>query len=225
MKTIKICLLTIGQSPRRDIVPEMKSIFLPEVEIMEKGLLDDLSEEEIKRFRPQKDEDSLISILRNGKTAQLSVRKIESLLTEYISKIAKEDIKGVGILCTHDFMEKKYPVPVIFPSKFIKFLIEQVYKMDRIGIVIPLENQIKMVKSKFRCKKAIIQVKSPYMRDIYWEEIACVFRKERVEGIVLDCVGYSIKDREEIEKYVRVPVFLPRLLLAHLINLIFHDFT
>ncbi|MCP2520227.1 AroM family protein [Candidatus Aminicenantes bacterium AC-335-B20] len=221
MKVIKICLLTIGQSPRRDIVPEIKSIFLPEIKIMEKGLLDNLSEEEIKRLKPQKDEDSLISILRNGKTVQLAVRKVESLLEEHINKIIKENIKGVGILCTHDFMESKYPVPVIFPCKFIKFLIEQVYKINKIGIVIPLENQIRMVKGKFRCREVILQVKSPYIKEKGWEEIADIFKKNRVEGVVLDCIGYNIKDKVEIEKYVKVPVFLPRLLLVHLINLIF----
>jgi len=45
MALVKVGLLTIGQSPREDVVPEMDPFFLPQIQILEKGLLDDLSPE------------------------------------------------------------------------------------------------------------------------------------------------------------------------------------
>lgn len=52
MSKVKIGLLTIGQSPRDDFVPEIKPLLLPQIEFVEFGLLDELSSEEIKSLEP-----------------------------------------------------------------------------------------------------------------------------------------------------------------------------
>ena len=44
---MKIGALTIGQSPRKDVIPEMREVLGTEVDIVEKGVLDDLSLEEV----------------------------------------------------------------------------------------------------------------------------------------------------------------------------------
>jgi len=221
VNSIKIALLTIGQSPRRDIIPEIRPLISPDIEIKERGLLDNLNFEEIQKLKPQKDEVPLVSILKNGETVHLEVKKIETLLEENIKEMQKENIKAVGLLCTHDFQEKKYSIPVIFPSKVIKFLIEQILGINKLGVVIPLENQLDMVKGKFQCKKIFIQVKSPYGKGKSWKEVAYYFKEEGVEGVVLDCIGYKIKDKQEIKNLVEIPVILPRLILAHSINFLF----
>ena len=53
MDKAKVGLLTIGQSPREDIVSEIKPLLDSRIEILEKGLLDGLSFEEIKRLKPK----------------------------------------------------------------------------------------------------------------------------------------------------------------------------
>ena len=45
----KIGMLTIGQSPRDDILPGLKEIFGKNVEIVEAGALDGLTLEEVER--------------------------------------------------------------------------------------------------------------------------------------------------------------------------------
>jgi len=80
MALVKVGLLTIGQSPREDVVPEMSPFFLPNIKILEKGLLDDLSPEEIRRLKPKTGETPLVTRLRKGGSIQLSEKKISALL-------------------------------------------------------------------------------------------------------------------------------------------------
>ncbi|MDN5940637.1 MAG: AroM family protein [Nitrospira sp.] len=49
---MKIGAVTIGQSPRDDIIPEIREILGPEVEIVERGALDGLSLKEVNDFYP-----------------------------------------------------------------------------------------------------------------------------------------------------------------------------
>ena len=49
----KIGMITIGQSPRIDIVPEMREVLGADVEILEAGALDGLTLEEVKKILPE----------------------------------------------------------------------------------------------------------------------------------------------------------------------------
>ena len=46
---MKVGALTIGQSPRVDIIPEIQSVSGPSIEIVEKGVLDRLKLEAVKK--------------------------------------------------------------------------------------------------------------------------------------------------------------------------------
>ncbi len=50
---MRIGLITIGQSPRNDVTPLIGKFLGLKVELVEKGALDDLSAEEVKRLRPK----------------------------------------------------------------------------------------------------------------------------------------------------------------------------
>ena len=49
---MKIGLVTIGQAPRTDVVPEMRALLGPVVEVLEAGALDGMTPEEIAMLRP-----------------------------------------------------------------------------------------------------------------------------------------------------------------------------
>ena len=51
---MKIGAVTIGQSPRTDVMADMKAILGEEVEVLEAGALDGISMEEIKQMEPAK---------------------------------------------------------------------------------------------------------------------------------------------------------------------------
>ncbi len=219
MALVKVGLLTIGQSPREDVVPEMNPFFLPQIQILEKGLLDNLSPEEIRRLKPKTGEIPLVTRLRKGSSVQLSEKKISSLLPEAIDSMKKKmKVKMVGILCTHDFQKTEFPPSVIFPFNSLKFLITRIIDVKRLGVVVPLEGQIDAAKKKWKIDKVIVEVKPAYARGKNWEEIAQNFSRKKVEIVILDCIGYKIKDKQALQKLLSVPVLLPRVVLAFAID-------
>lgn len=48
----KIGAITVGQTPRTDLIPEMEPILGESIEIIQMGGLDGLTKEEIAAFRP-----------------------------------------------------------------------------------------------------------------------------------------------------------------------------
>lgn len=219
MKSIRVGLFTIGQSPRLDIVPEIIPILLPHIEIVEEGLLDGLPQEEINLLKPEFGEIPLVTRLKDGSQVQLSEKKINSLLHEAIDNMrTKKDVRAVGVLCTHDFHETRFSFPVIFPHHYLNFIITQTFLIHNLGIVIPLENQIEMAKKKWDAEKASTEVKPPYSEGKGWEEIAQSFLQENVEAVILDSIGYTIQDKKQLQNMLPSPILLPRTVLAHAIN-------
>ncbi|TCP29594.1 AroM protein [Scopulibacillus darangshiensis] len=64
-----IGLLTIGQSPRVDMTPEMKLILGEHVELVEMGAIDGLSEKELQDFAPSPGGAVYISRLKDGRSS------------------------------------------------------------------------------------------------------------------------------------------------------------
>lgn len=219
---VKVGLLTIGQSPRDDITSEIKPLFLPHLRILEAGLLDDLSPEEIRRLKPAKGETPLVTRLRGGNQVELSEKRICSLLPEFIESM-KEKMKlgAVGLLCTNDFPKMKFSFPVIFPFDYLKFIINKTLPVRRLGVVVPLEAQIRMTEKKWKREKVAVEARSPYTEEKSWEKIARKFLREKVEAVTLDCIGYSMKDKMQIQNFLPSPILLPRVILAHAINQLF----
>ncbi len=221
-KKLRVGLLTIGQSPRDDLVPEIKPLFLPHIEIVEYGLLDELSSEEIKLLAPDTGEMPLVTRLKDGSQAQLGEKKINGLLHEAIDlMIENMKVKAIGILCTHEFSITKPSCPIVSPFHCLKFLVDEILEVGTLGVLVPLESQMERTKKKWEREKVIVEAKSPYVKGKTWKEISKIFVREKIEAIILDCIGYKIDDRRKIQYLIPVPALLPRAILAHAINQLF----
>lgn len=215
-------LLTIGQSPREDILSEIRPLFLSHIEILEKGLLDNLTPVEIKGLRPKGEENMLVTRLRDGSQVQLSEKKISSLLPEAVDSMkSKMRVLAAGVLCTNKFPRAKISFPVIFPYDYLNFLINHFFSVRNLGLVVPLKSQIAMAKKKWKKEKIVVEAKSPYAAPKSWEEIAGKFISEKVEAVILDCIGFRIRDKREIQNFLPVPILLPRTILAFGLNQLF----
>ncbi len=219
----KIGLLTIGQSPRDDLTPEIKALLSPGLQIIEYGLLDKLNLSEIKSLEPEINEIPLVSRLRNGQQVELSPNKISRLWLQALKLMqTKLNIKAAGLLCTHDFgQQTESPIPVIFPFNYLKFLINYILKPNSLGVVVPLASQIKATRNKWGEHRVFVQSKSPYTQDKSWPEIAISLAQAKVEAVLLDCIGYKIKDKQTLQNLLKVPILLPRTVLAFALNQLF----
>ena len=99
----KVGLITVGQSPRSDVVPDMAAILGGDVEIVEAGALDGLTRAEMEPLAPEGDDEILVTRLADGSSVFVGKSK---MITRIEAKIAALEDRGVALnvlLCTGEF--------------------------------------------------------------------------------------------------------------------------
>ncbi|MCX7766788.1 MAG: AroM family protein [Candidatus Sumerlaeia bacterium] len=123
----KIGLITIGQSPREDIIADMKKILCSGVRIIERGALDSLTREEILLLKPAQNDCPLITRLKDKSTVVVSKQKIFPLIQKQITALEKQNVDLITLLCTENFRGLKTRKPLILPAKILPGVISNAY--------------------------------------------------------------------------------------------------
>jgi len=166
-----IGMVTIGQSPRNDVVTEIRGI-LGRVEIVERGCLDGLTKEQIESLKPEEREPFLVTLLRDRSSVQVSKEKAANLLQQRIKELENKEVTLIVLLCTGDFNIKSKKL-IIEPGKLIRKLVQGLLtKEKRLGIIIPSSEQIEQTKKKWGDLNPVIAVASPYENPEKTEEAA-----------------------------------------------------
>ncbi|ASJ16455.1 hypothetical protein A3L04_04880 [Thermococcus chitonophagus] len=214
---MKVGFITIGQSPRVDVVPEILP-YIPGVDVIECGALDGLSMDEIKRLAPREGDYVLVTRLRDGSEVKLSRDKIVKRLQECIDFLESKGVDVIGLLCTGEFPElSSKSAMLIEPSNLLIKLVEAI-NPKILGVVIPDNAQIDMTKDKWSrcCDKVIVVSFSPYSGDE--KELPNVLEPLKdADLIVLDCIGYPARIKYIVKRALNIPVLLPRSVLGKVI--------
>lgn len=217
----KAAFLTIGQSPRDDILAELIPFLPGQVEILQAGALDGLGRREIKALAPEKREFPLISRLRDGSPAVVGRQKI---LPRLKAKVNELEIKGadiIAVLCTEDFPELRSKKPLILPFEVMKSEMEMRQGIKKIAVVVPLKAQKNAAPQKwtFPAAQTKITVLNPYATPKEHESDLQDFFGQ-ISGyepdlLIFDCLGFTISFSRKIGEITRLPFISPRLSLAH----------
>ena len=113
-------MVTIGQSPRTDVLLDIRDILGSDIEVIECGALDKLSMDEIAQLKPSKKENLLVSRMRDGSEVRLSHHKIIDRMQECLDRLQKDSDMQV-LLCTGEFPELYSKKLLIKPSNLRKF--------------------------------------------------------------------------------------------------------
>lgn len=213
----KIGMITIGQSPRADIVPEIRGILGDGVEVMEAGALDGLSLEQVRGFYPRKRDYILCTRMADGTEVVIGKRFILPRIQGHIHRLSKGGAEIILLLCTGKFPEFSSRRLLIEPQKILDhFLYAFEGKDQRIGLMIPLQEQMEQAKKKYgRMKgKAIIQFASPYSNEDQISKAAKTLRKANPHVIVMHCMGYTQAMKDQVREITGKPVVLARSFVA-----------
>lgn len=212
----RVGLVTIGQSPRVDVVPEIRPI-LGDVEVVECGALDDLSRSEIEALAPREGEYLLVTRLRDGTEVKVSRERILPLMQKCIDKL-EQVADVIGLLCTGDFPELRSRKILVEPSKLLLNVVASL-GVKRLGVLVPDPRQVNTVARRWYniAEDVIVDSFSPYTGDVRrLPEIAKRFSDRDL--IVLDCIGYSTEVKRTVMEVTKKPVVLPRTVLARIIR-------
>ncbi|MBA7571301.1 hypothetical protein ES708_13060 [subsurface metagenome] len=219
---MKIDTLTIGQSPRMDIIPELKEAIGFEVEIEERGALDGLTWEEVKNLYPGPGDYILVTRMRDGREVKIAERHIIERMKKCIADLERSDVDFIILLCTGEFPEEITSKKLILkPNKLMENIVKGILQEGVIADIVPSADQISLMEKRWNRTnpnlKAIFDTVSPYTgteKEI--EKVAEKIAKTDANLIILDCLGFSKRVKTIFRKITEKPVLLPRTLLGRI---------
>lgn len=216
----RIGLVTIGQSPRVDITPDLAHIWQGAFEIVERGALDDLSGAEIEALAPLAGETVLVSRLRDGQSVRLGEERLVHYVAEKIAGL-QESVGAIFLLCTGEFPPLESKVPLFEPNSVLRNMVRGVMKPNQVlGVIVPEQDQEEEIIRRWQAyiPNAIITAyASPYQEDGQLLQAASELKERDVDLVVLDCLGFSMEMKRQVQAITKKPVIIPRTLVGRLI--------
>ncbi|WP_084604247.1 AroM family protein [Sporanaerobacter acetigenes] len=217
----RVATITIGQSPRVDLVPEILKLMRDDIEIVEYGILDSYTYEEAENMlRPNKGDNVLVSRMRDGRQIEMKEELVPNLIQECINNIEKEGINTIFLLCTGKFPEFEHKGLLLEPFSLLHSIVKDV-SSGKIGVIVPDSSQIDQTIEYWRegGNDIFVRAVSPY-KDFFdnIEKEALDFKNEELSLIVLDCMGYSLEMKKKVKEITGKPVLLPRIVMSKLLE-------
>ena len=215
----RVAFVTIGQSPRSDVLPDILKETQTPFEVTEQGALDGLTDTEIVNLAPRPGEERLVTRLRDGREVLLGKPAIDRRLHEILVELDHGGFDLLVLLCTGHFTPFRLRTPFIEPQHTVDHFVQGLaYGAERIGILLPNVAQIDEFHGipGMAIKAAGA---SPYQA-----ESEAVMREAGAsladtDIILMHCIGYTEAMRKVVKQAANRPVLVSRQLVAHAIDM------
>jgi len=214
-------LITIGQSPRVDVVPDMAKVIGPGVEIREAGALDGLDRAQIDALAPGAGDEILVTRLCDGSPVFVAKRHVTARVQAKVTELEHGGATLTALLCTGAFSRLAASRPLIEPQPVLLGVLRGMSWPGRLGVLTPSLPHVPQTDRRWRTDgfDPVVVPLSPYEE----EDPAAVARaaeslREAGAGlVVMDCMGFRRKTRDELQSLTGAPVLLANLLVARVI--------
>lgn len=243
MSRIKIGLITIGQSPRADILTDWKfdrekiESFKPmdtltppgdspipsNIEFVHVGALDGIPPERMSEIQPSPGEGGFISRLKDGSWTLIDHEKLKPLMISCVEGLEKAGCRAILQLCTGSFSYLDTKALVIKPGSLCKSIIESTLGSEgRIGLFRPFplregqKKQDKPVRSPRWGDRETYSVNANPYEEPPEKIIPAVkeMKEQDVDIAYMGCLGYSYAHKRIAYEILQKPVILPRSVSA-----------
>ncbi len=216
-KKAKIGMISIGQSPRPDIMSIFEQCWGDQADIIETGALDGLSQDEVKRMAPSHGDDVLVVKMANGDQHIVGRRYLLPRIQACADTFLSHDVTATVLLCTGDFRPFRYPVPFIIPQKIVDGAVAALANAGQVvGVMIPTGEQQRQMRRNLACN-GIVPVfasASPHSGEGDIQEAAQQLKRYDINFIVMHCFGYTRHMRDIVQEITGKPVLLSNMLVA-----------
>jgi protein AroM len=216
MKTVGV--ITIGQAPRDDVVPDMEKVLGPEVRILQAGALDGLSHAEVATLAPTAGQFPLITRLLDGTSVVIGKERIIQRLQTCLDTLAGE-ATAFAIMCTGKFPPFRCTRPVLEPERLLFAIAGAVYGGGHLGVIVPIEAQVEAARAHWGriTPDVTVAVASPYAGAGPLVTAADTLARAHARLVVLDCMGFTQAARATVRDVVGAPVLVGASLIARMI--------
>jgi protein AroM len=216
----RVAFVTIGQSPRGDVLPDILKETQTPFEVTEQGALDGLTDTEIADLAPRPGEERLVTRLRDGREVLLGKPAIDRRLHDILVELDHGGFDLLVLLCTGHFTPFRLRTPFIEPQHTVDHFVQGLaYGAERIGILLPNAAQI----GEFHgipgmATKAVGA--SPYQAESETSMREAGASLADTDIIVMHCIGYTEAMRKVVKQAANRPVLVSRQLVAHAIDML-----
>ena len=214
-------LVTIGQSPRADVVPEMAALIGPGVDVREAGALDGLTRPEIERLAPTGRDEILVTRLQDGSAVFVGKEKIVGLVEQRIAALEQGGATMTALLCTGAFPRLRSSRTLIQPHPVLLGTLRGLSWPGRLGVLTPSVPHVPQTEARWRRDgfDPVVVPLSPYEHEdaAALARVGAAFRQAGAGLVVLDCMGFTRKTRDELRALTGAPVLLANLLVARVL--------
>lgn len=213
----RVGTVTIGQTPRDDVVPQLRAILGDQIEIVETGALDGLSEKAIKDGAASSEGALLVTRLRGGREIHLRKGFLIPRLQQCVSSL-QDRVHLILVLCTGDFPPLESDLPVLFPGPLVRNTVRGL-GWASLGVLTPSAGQIADQQERWNgvAHRVVVEPASPYASPEGLSEAACRLRDARIDAAVMDCVGYTRVMKQTVRTILGKPVLAATSLIARVI--------
>lgn len=216
-KQSKIGMISIGQSPRPDILSIFKNTWRRPVEMVEIGALDGLTPAEVEQMAPGDGDDVLVVKMADGQQFMVGRRYLIPRIETCAETLIGQQVTAMILLCTGDFRPFRYGIPFIIPQKIVDHVISALVSSGQvIGVMIPAEEQQKQMRRNLMSHGIvpIFASASPHLGIDGIYEAAHQLKRNAPDVIVMHCFGYTPEMRDVVKDVTGIPVILSNLLVA-----------
>lgn len=212
-------LVTIGQSPRDDVVPQMKPLLRDVLDIRQMGALDSLNHKQILDLAPDPGDYVLHTRLRDGSSVTIGRKRIVSLVQACIDHLEEGGANPILLLCTGEFPELRSKGLLIGPDRLLLNVVRGL-GVRRLGVMVPLPSQVGELTEKWgeidvevTCSAA-----SPYAEQDQVSAAAGELAGHELDLVVMDCMGYTQAHKRIVRQTIGQPVLLASSTVARVLG-------
>jgi protein AroM len=218
----KVMFVSVGQSPRADLIGDILANLDMPVEALELGALDGLSAREIDELRVRPGETSIVTRLADNSEIVVSKPRIGERMAQLVAAFRPNEFDLVVILSTGLFREFESTCLTVNAQRALESaVISLAAQGSPVGLIQPLERQINELDIP---ALQPYRVTASHALDNDKQSLArALFDLADCEIIVLNSVSFSEADREMATKVTGKPVVLARRIIASAIRLLLYQ--
>ncbi len=222
MSRKKIALITIGQSPRPEVVADFIKIWGDSFDIIESGALDNLTVQQIAELEPQPGEAELLTKLTDGQVVSVSHQRLLPYVQQAIARAAAQEADIAIMLCTGNFDGLETVIPLLQPNRILAGSVAGMIATGvDIVVIVPTAGQVEEARSRWQERGfnvTHVSVISPFAKqDNVLESLLNDTIIQNSAAIVVDCFGFDVDFKNVLDRHYHKPIFIPRLLLGQLL--------
>jgi protein AroM len=211
-------LLALGQTPRDDVTPTLRTLLGGQVQILERGGLDGLDAAGIQALVAGPGEAPLETRLRSGAAIALSRERILPRLTAAAGQLSVE-CRTVLLLCSGEFPDLLRSCPeLIQPIQILRGVVEAVARQRTLGLIGPASD-LGEAPSQWApyAGRVIYAAASPYQPLAIAEEAGRELARGGAELIYLDDMGFTESHRSAVARGSGLPALCALTIVARVL--------